>query len=162
MGSLYPIAIAVDASHLKSAFRETKVRRAEAKQFEAKPFEPDYLCFLAHAHTVLDYVHEKHLHVERVDFIVEQKNYVTRYINEFHSTLAAALKSIGRPDLSPLVGTLNVGDKERIPLPSGGYPVLARCSMRKRGRGGVSRHSRCTALFEAKKSKGSVVRSRMI
>jgi hypothetical protein len=115
MGSFYPIAIAVDANHLKSAFRETKVRRAEAKQFEAKPFEPDYLCFLAYAHTVLDYVHEKHPNVERVDFIIEQKNHVTRYINEFHSNLAAALKGIGRPDLSPLVGALSVGDKECIP-----------------------------------------------
>ena len=115
MGSFYPIAIAVDASHLKSAFRESKVRRAEAKQFEAKPFEPDYLCFLAYAHTVLDYVHEKHPHVEKVDFIVERKGYITRYINEFHSGLAKALTSIGRPELSPLVGELSTGDKDRIP-----------------------------------------------
>jgi hypothetical protein len=114
MGSFYPIAIEVDSSHLKNAFRESKLRRAEAKQFEAKPFEPDYLCFLAYAHRVLDYVHEKHPHVEKVDFVVEQKSYITRYINEFHSNLAEALKSIGRLDLGALVGALSVGDKDRI------------------------------------------------
>jgi hypothetical protein len=115
MGSFYPIAVAVDGSHLKGAFRESKVRRAEAKQFEAKPFEPDYLCFLAYAHTVLDYVYEKHPHVEKVDCIVERKGYVTRYINEFHSGLANALTSIGRPELSPLVGELRTGYKDCIP-----------------------------------------------
>jgi hypothetical protein len=115
MGSFYPIAVEVDGSHLKSAFRESRVRRAEAKQFEAKPFEPDYLCFLAYAHTVLNYVHEKHPHVEKVDFIVERKGHITRYINEFHSGLAKALASIGRPELSPLVGELSMGDKDRIP-----------------------------------------------
>jgi len=115
MGSFYPVAIEVDGGHLKSVFKESKVRRAEAKQFEAKPFEPDYLCFLAYAHTVLDYVHKKHPHVEKVDFIVEQKYYITRYIAEFHSNLAEALKAIGRLDLSALVGALSTGDKERIP-----------------------------------------------
>ena len=96
MGTFYPIAVPVDLSHFRPTFKEIKVRRAEAKQFEAKRFEPDYLCFLAYAHTVLDYVHEKHPHIEKVDFIIEQKNYITRYINEFHSNLSATLKDIGR------------------------------------------------------------------
>lgn len=114
-GSLYPIAVETDGGCIKDAFAESKVTRSKAKQFEAKPFEPDYLCFLAYAHTVLDYVHEKHPHVEKVDFIVEQKGYITRYINEFHSNLADALKGIGRPELAILVGALSIADKERIP-----------------------------------------------
>ena len=115
MGSFYPIAIEVDGGYIKDAFAESKVRRSKAKQFEAKPFEPDYFCFLAYAHTVLDYVHEKHPHAERVDFVVEQKGLITRYINEFHSGLSNALIAIGRPELSALVGESSIGGKECIP-----------------------------------------------
>jgi hypothetical protein len=115
MGSLYPVAIEVDGGHLKNIFKESKVRRDASKQFEAKPFEPDYLCFLAYALTVLDYVRNVHPHVEKVDFIIEQKGVVSRYINEFHSSLNEELAAINRPDLSPLVGELSVGKKERIP-----------------------------------------------
>jgi hypothetical protein len=115
MGSFYPVAVEVGHSHVKDVFAEAKVRREEAKQFEAKPFVPDYLCFVTYAHTVLDYVRKKHPHVEKVDFIVEKKGYITRYINEFHSGLARALTAIGRTDLSPLVGALSIGDKARIP-----------------------------------------------
>jgi hypothetical protein len=115
MGSFYPIVVEMDGGHVKDTFTEAKVRRSNAKQFEAKPFEPDYLSFLAYAHTVLDYVHEKHADVEKVDFIVEQKGLITRYIEDFHSGLGEALKAINRPELSPLVGALSYGDKERIP-----------------------------------------------
>jgi hypothetical protein len=115
MGSLYPITVEMDGGHVKNTFAESKVRRTQARQFEAKPFEPDYLSFLAYAHSVLDYVHEKHPDAEKVNFIVEQKGPITRYIKEFHSGLADALKAISRPELSPLVGALSVGDKKQIP-----------------------------------------------
>jgi hypothetical protein len=115
MGTLYPIAVEVDGGRIKDLFADVKVRRSSAKQFEAKPFEPDYLCFLAYAHTVLDYVHKKHPEAEKVDFIVEQKGVITRYINEYHSRLDEALAAIGRSDLSPLVGQLIPGDKQCIP-----------------------------------------------
>ena len=115
MGSLYPILVEVDGGYFKKEFAKVKVRRSNTKQFEAKPYEPDYLCFLAYAHTVLDYINKKHPHVEKVDFVVEQKGIITRYVNEFHSNLADALKSIGRADLGPLAGALSVGDKECIP-----------------------------------------------
>jgi hypothetical protein len=115
MGSFYPIAVEVDGSEFKNEFAEAKMRRSSAKQFEAKPFEPDYICFLAYAHTLLDYIHAKHPHVEKVDFVIEQKGIITRYVNEFHSHLADAMNSINRPELGLLVGALSVGDKERIP-----------------------------------------------
>ena len=115
MGSFYPVAVEVDGGHFKDGFAELKVRRQDARQFEAKPFEPDYLCFLTYAHTVLDHVHQFHPHVERVDFIVERKGQISRYINEFHSGLAMALTSIKRSELSPLVGKLLPADKDRIP-----------------------------------------------
>jgi len=120
MGSFYPIGIEVDAGHIKDTFIDSKVLRQhtkqfEAKQFEAKPFEPDFLCFLTYAYVVLNYVHNVHPHVEKVNFIVERKGHVTRYIDEFHSGLGEALIFIGRTDLTPLVGELSTGDKERIP-----------------------------------------------
>jgi hypothetical protein len=115
MGSFYPIMVEMDAAYVKNAFAEIKVRRAEAKQFEAKRYEPDYLSFVAYAHTVLDYVHKKHAHVDKVDFIVERKGNITRYIQEFHDGLAGALTSIGRSELSSLVGDLIPAGKDRIP-----------------------------------------------
>jgi hypothetical protein len=115
MGSFYPIAIEVDGGHLKSVFRESRVRRAEARQFEAKPFEPDYLCFLTYAYGVLNYVHDVHPHVGKVHFVVEKKGCISRYIGEFHSNLDKALTAISRPELAPLVGELSTGDKADIP-----------------------------------------------
>lgn len=115
MGSFYPLVVELDGGHVKEIFAESKVSRLNAKQFEAKPFEPDYLCFLAYAYGILGYVHDVHPSVEKVDFIVEQKGYITRYINEFHANLGSALAAIDCEYLSPLVGALSVGDKERIP-----------------------------------------------
>lgn len=115
MGSFYPIAIQIDAYYARKAFNNSRFRRAKARQFEAKRIEPDYLCFLAYAHTVLDYVHEKHPEVEKVVFAVEQKGVISRYLNEFHSNLYETLKAINRPELAPLVGALTIADKEHIP-----------------------------------------------
>ncbi len=115
MGSFDPIAVEIDAGHFKRAFAGVKVVHPDAKQFEAKPYEPDYLCFLSYAHTVLDYIHENYPHAEKLDFVVEQKGVISRYIGVFHSGLADALKQIGRPELSQIVGALSVVDKERIP-----------------------------------------------
>lgn len=115
MGSFYPIAVEMNAKHIKNAFAEVKVRRAAAKQFEAKRYEPDYLSFVAYAHTVLDYLHKKQPEAEKVDFIVERKGNITRYIQEFHDGLAGALTSIGRPELSPLIGELIPAGKDGIP-----------------------------------------------
>jgi hypothetical protein len=115
MGSFYPIAIEANGGYIKNAFIDSKVVRSSAKQFEAKPFEPDYICFLAYAYIVLNYVHDVHPHAEKVNFIVEKKGFVTRYINEFHSTLDKAMCAIGHPELAPLVGELIPADKECIP-----------------------------------------------
>jgi len=115
MGSFYPISVEANGGFVKDAFKDSKVVRSNAKQFEAKPFEPDYVCFLAYAYVVLNYVHDVHPHAEKVDFIVEKKGVVTRYIQDFHSTLDKAIAAIGHPELSPLIGELIPAGKERIP-----------------------------------------------
>jgi hypothetical protein len=50
-----------------------------------------------------------------VDFIVEKKGHITRFINEFHSSLARALTAVGHARLAPLVGELSTGEKYHIP-----------------------------------------------
>jgi hypothetical protein len=82
----------------------------------AKQFEPDYLCFLAYAWMALTYVAREHPEAEKLDFVVEIKSTVTRYIQEFHANLKDALTALGRPHLALLVGDLIPGDKERVPL----------------------------------------------
>jgi hypothetical protein len=54
--------MAVISRVLSGSLKCGGLKQSNLKQ---KPFEPDYLCFLAYAHTVLDYVYEKHPHVEK-------------------------------------------------------------------------------------------------
>jgi hypothetical protein len=113
MHSLFPIGIRVNAGVLRDRFSETRVLRSKGK---ARPFEPDYLCFLAYSWVVLNYVHLQHPDAEKVDFIVERNGEITKHIQDFHSTLSQALTGFGEADLAPLVGELLPGGKDRVPL----------------------------------------------
>jgi hypothetical protein len=113
MGSPHPVGIHVDGGNVLDKFSTLKVVTSTGG---AKTFEPDYICFLAYAFSVLLHIDEIHPEAERVDFIVEAKGHVTKYIQEFHSTLAQALASIDRAHLGRLVGQLIPGSKEMIPL----------------------------------------------
>lgn len=113
MGSLHPVGIYVDGGNVLDKFSTLKVVTSTGG---AKTFEPDYICFLAYAFSVLLHVDDIHPEAERVDFIVETKGQVTKYIREFHSSLAQALASIGKASLGRLVGQLIPGSKEMIPL----------------------------------------------
>jgi hypothetical protein len=113
MGSLYPVGIYVDGGHVLNEFATTKV---VASTGGAKRFEPDFISFLAYAYSVLLCVERDHPEAEKVDFIVESKGHVTKYIQEFHSTLGQALTALGRPALGNLIGELISGGKEVIPL----------------------------------------------
>ena len=64
----------------------------------------------------MSYVKTHHPEAEKVDFVIEQKPDVTKYIQEFHSQLALCLEAIGEPSLSTLVGNLIPGGKDRVPL----------------------------------------------
>lgn len=113
MGSLYPVGIYVDGGHVLDKFSTTKV---VAPTGGAKAFEPDYLCYLAYAYSVLLYVETSHPEAERVDFIVETKGQVTKLVQEFHSTLAEGLKALGRTGIGNLVGRLVPGSKDMVSL----------------------------------------------
>jgi hypothetical protein len=49
MGSFYPIGVYLDAGHVRDSFTEIKVVKSSGG---AKPFDPDYLCFLTYAYAV--------------------------------------------------------------------------------------------------------------
>jgi hypothetical protein len=113
MGSLYPVGIRVDGANVLDKFATTKV---VASTGAAKNFEPDYICFLAYAYSVLLYVETRYPSEEKVDFLVEEKGHVTKYIQEFHATLSQALVALGRPSLGNRIGELLPGPKEALPL----------------------------------------------
>lgn len=113
MPTLYPVSVHVDAGHLRDKFGASKV---VASTGASRPFEPDYLCFLAYAFAVLSHVKQNHPEAERVDFVIERKQHVTRYIREFHSQLAMALEALREPSLSSIVGDLISGGKDHVPL----------------------------------------------
>jgi hypothetical protein len=113
MATLYPVGVHVDAGHLRDKFATSRV---VASTGGSRPFEPDYICFLGYAFAVLSYVKTHHPGAEKVDFVIEQKPDVTKYIQEFHSQLALCLEAIGEPSLSTLVGNLIPGGKDRVPL----------------------------------------------
>jgi hypothetical protein len=113
MANLYPIGIHVDAGHLGDTFSNIRVT---PRTGGAGRFDPDYICFLAYTYIVLSHVARNHPDAEKVDFVIERNGHVTRYIQEFHFSLAQCLKQLGRPDLAGLVGDLIPGGKERVPL----------------------------------------------
>lgn len=112
LGSLIPVTVYVDAGKVRDSFVTAKVVAAGGSR---STFEPDFLCFLGYAYSVLLYVDVYHPEAEKVNFTVEQGN-VTKYIKEFHSTLAAGLAALEKPSPSRLAGELISGDKKRIPL----------------------------------------------
>jgi hypothetical protein len=113
MPTFYPVGICVNAGHLRDKFASSKVVAATGAP---RPFEPDYLCFLGYAFVVLSYVRANHPEAKRVDFVIERKQHVTRYVREFHSQLALCLQALREPSLSSLVGELLPGGKEVVPL----------------------------------------------
>jgi len=115
LANLHPVRIVMNAGDVRDDFRQLKVVK-NSKQFAASDFEPDYLGFLAYAWISLKYLAETHPEVEKLDFVVEEKNVVTKYIQYFHSGLPLALAALGNPELGKLAGTLIPGDKYRLPL----------------------------------------------
>jgi len=113
MGTLYPIGTYLDAGYFRDRTAKLKMVVSTGG---AKAFEPDYICFLAYAVMVLDYLDKCHPEAEKVNFIVERKGDVTKHVQEFHSHMARHLEALGSPSLSRLVGALIPGDKALVPL----------------------------------------------
>jgi hypothetical protein len=116
LANLQPIRMVMNGGDFRDAFDETMVRSIKRKQFAASKFEPDYSCFLGYAWAALKYLAEYHPESEKLDFVVERKNKVTNYIQEFHSQLPQALAALGSPELARLVGELVPAGKDRLPL----------------------------------------------
>ena len=116
LANLQPVRLVVNGGDFRDEFRDTRVVRTGRKQFAASTFEPDYICFLGYAWAALKYLTEYHPEAEKLDFVVERKNKVTNYIQEFHSQLPDALAALGSPELARLVGELVPGGKDRLPL----------------------------------------------
>ena len=112
-GSLYPICVSLDAGNFRDSFGEMRVVASTGGN---KPFDPDYTCFLAYTFMVLSYVEIFHPEVEKVDFAVEKKGHVTRYMQDFHSTLAQAFQSLGKPELSRRTGDFISAGKDDVRL----------------------------------------------
>jgi hypothetical protein len=81
-----------------------------------KSYEPDYHAFVIYAYAVLCRVKVTYPEAERVDFIVENKSNITKYIHDFYKTLPQSLRHIKREDLIPLLGKFISGSKDLIPL----------------------------------------------
>jgi hypothetical protein len=115
MQSLFPLGVSLDAGILRDKFATARVVSSTAAG-APKPFDPDYLCFLYYAYLALAYVDSRHPEAHKLNFIVERKGHVTKYIQGFHATLAATLEALGNSSYARLVGDLIPGDKSCAPL----------------------------------------------
>jgi hypothetical protein len=111
--TLFPIGISVSGAAIYENFATIKV---VAETGGSRKFDPDYLCFLAYAWMALNHVYLNHPECEKLDFIVERKTGVTKYIQEFHSRLDGALAALGHRHLSMLVGDFIPAGKESVQL----------------------------------------------
>jgi hypothetical protein len=113
MGSLYPLKIKVDGRIFANNLKKRKFFASSGARIE---YEPDYYAFLIYAFAVLCRVKVKYPEADKVDFVVEQRSKITKYVQDFYETLPKSLRHIGREDLIPLVGDFIPGSKERTPL----------------------------------------------
>ncbi|MGE0444041.1 MAG: hypothetical protein AB7P99_02335 [Vicinamibacterales bacterium] len=114
-GSLHLVRTQLDGGVFREVFKATKVVRT-GHQPGWYPLEPDYLGFLGFAYGALEWVADNYPDAETVDFLVERKSKVTHRIGDFHKTLGDALREKGKPHLVRLIGSLNSGEKNRVPL----------------------------------------------
>jgi len=113
MATLYPVGVHVNAGHFRDKFASSKVVASTGSK---RPFDPDYVCFLGYVLVVVEYVAHEYPAATKIDFIIERKGNITKYIQEFHSQLAICLRALSKPSLAELVGKLIPGGKDSIPL----------------------------------------------
>jgi hypothetical protein len=118
MGSLYPLNLQIDGSRFRPLFKEHTVVLPAGGE---KRFLPDFLAFVSYAWCVLTYVKAAHPCAEKVDFMVERKSDITRYMNAFYDELPAALANVRSPELVDLMGDFVPVSKERAPVQAADY-----------------------------------------
>src|SRR5438045_3880986 len=93
IGSLRPISSRMDAGTFFDNFsKKNKMRISSGAR---KKFLPDYLAFIGYVVTVLGHVDDHFPDVEKVDFLVERKEGITDYINEFYKDIYIYLADFG-------------------------------------------------------------------
>ena len=112
MPSLTPIGSALNAGQLLDTF----ITKVQFRKGGKRKFEPDYLAFMAYAYLVLMFCDKARPDAEKVDFVVERNNDITKRIQEFYDDMPDALTKVGLGRLVPLLGELIPAGKERIPL----------------------------------------------
>ena len=80
-----------------------------------KMLRPDHLCWFGYMHTVLETVNRLYKGVHRVDFVIENKTGIFLDIRRLHDEFRLAFDEQA-PYLSPLIGEVIPGGKDRIPL----------------------------------------------
>lgn len=113
---LRPVVNRFDGQTFRDVFGKTQVIQ-QGKQPGTYKFEPDYIGFLGFAVASLELVHARHRDAEKVDFVIERKQYITHHIEkDFYPNIEQALAGAGRESLLSLVGELIPSDKSRAPL----------------------------------------------
>jgi len=111
-GSLCAITSEVDAAH----YRDSLQWEMKLPKKRAVTTEPDHYCFWGFAMTTLGFIAARQPDAEKVDFIVERKDGVTKLIEMFHSAMKAGLRAKGWHHLERLVGEIIPSRKDRVPL----------------------------------------------
>ena len=111
-GGLQGAVASIDVATLEAVRIQFKSASGKRPGYSLR--EPDYVCYLEYAYSVLDEVHAAFPDVESVDFVVSIKTKVTDHIKHFHEDLRTALDR-HRPDLAALVGRLIPDDMRRAP-----------------------------------------------
>jgi hypothetical protein len=115
MGSLVLISAKVDESHFDRHLSDCRLIMP-GPQPGAYPMEPDYFAFRRFVLWTLDYVEKHRPQAEKVDFVIERKQTVSRYLPDFYEAVKTDLIALGRQSQLELMGELIPGDKNRVPL----------------------------------------------
>ncbi len=112
---LLAFSVHVNVNAYERVLPDYRIASARAPQYHGgyRP-EPDLLCFLIYAFHILKYISDHYSDVEKVDFLVEQSNRVTRHIQELYPTIGVVFPETEYPELAQKMGDLIPVTKERI------------------------------------------------
>jgi hypothetical protein len=75
--------------------------------------EPDYACYMAYINIVLLRAHKLHPDATRVDFVVSEKETVTKGLRDVYTVVKYWLQQY-KPELAPLLGSLRSASMKRL------------------------------------------------
>lgn len=121
-GPLALISSTLNADHLRKQLGGTQLVMP-TKQPGVYGMEPDYIGFLNFAHVTLIWVSQYQPDADRVDFVVERKQDISRRFKDFYKDLKAHLEELDLPEVARLVGELRDGAKEEPPLQAADFAL---------------------------------------